>query len=263
MNDLGTVCLITTNKEGTMKQSIFITGSTKGIGKAIAIEALKANYYVYLNYVHDDKGAQKCADDLDDLGYSGSYNIIKADISSIESIPTILGQMDLDNHPLYGLVLNSSSNGKIRNSFGNITQEELEEMFQMNLFTPFFLVQSMVNYMIDGGSIAFISSNVGVYPHSTYIPYGLTKSSEIFLAKMLVKELAPRKITVNTVAPAFIETDMFPGKRTEEHLTSIRRKVAVHRFGKPEEVARATMSLLTNPYINGAVLSVDGGYNFE
>lgn len=246
-----------------MKNSIFITGSTKGIGKAIAIEALKDGYFVYLNYVHDDNGAQLCAKQLDDMGYADNYKIIKADVSSTESIPAILEQMDLASHPLHGLVLNSSSNGKTRNPFGKITPEEMNSMFQMNLFTPFFLVQSLVDYMIDGGSIAFISSNVGIYPHSTYIPYGLTKSSEVFLAKMLVKELADRKITVNTVAPAFIETDMFPGNRTEEHLNNIKRKVAVHRFGQPEEVAKATMALLTNPYINGAVLSVDGGYNFE
>ncbi len=246
-----------------MKTSVFITGSTKGIGKAIAVEALKAGYYVYLNYVHDEKGAQSCALELDSLGYAGDYKIIKADVSSTDAIPVILEQMDPENHPLHGLVLNSSSNGRIRNAFGSITPEEMEEMFRMNLFTPFFLVQTLANHIAEGGSIVFISSNVGIYPHSTYIPYGLTKSSEIFLARMLVKELAPRKITVNAVAPAFIETDMFPGNRTEAHQASIRRKVALHRFGQAEEVARGTMALLTNPYINGTVLSVDGGYNFE
>ncbi len=246
-----------------MKKSIFITGSTKGIGKATAIEALKEGYFAYLNYVHDDSGAAACAQELDSLGYAGSYKIIKADVSKQESIPFILSQMDHEAYPLHGLVLNSSSNGRVRNAFGSITPEEMEDMFRMNLFTPFFLVQSLADAICDGGAVVFISSNVGIYPHSTYIPYGLTKSCEIHLAKMLVKEFSPRKITVNAVAPAFIETDMFPGKRTPEHLASIRRKVAVHRFGTPNEVARGVMSLVTNPYINGTVLSVDGGYNFE
>ena len=117
--------------------------------------------------------------------------------------------------------------------------------------------------MEEEGSIVFISSHVGIYPHSTYIPYGLTKAAEISLAKMLVKEFAERRITVNTVAPAFIETNMFPGNRTPEHLESIREKVAVHRFGKAEEVAEAVTALIENKYINGSVLSVDGGYDYK
>lgn len=246
-----------------MKKAIFITGSTKGIGKAIAIEAIKSGFFVYMNYAHDDQAAGFCEKELNDNGYSQDFKIIKADVSKIESIETIIEQINQQKYPLHGLVLNSSSNGKIRNSFLDITPTELEDMFRMNLFVPFFLVQKMANIICDQGTVVFIGSNVGVYPHSTYIPYGLTKSAEIFLAKMLVKEFSPRQITVNAVAPAFIETDMFPGKRSEEHLTSIKKKIAVHRFGQAEEVANAVLCLLTNPYINGSVLPVDGGYNFE
>ena len=80
---------------------------------------------------------------------------------------------------------------------------------------------------------------------------------------MLVKEFDSRGVTVNAVAPAFIETDMFPGNRTKEHLESIRQKIAAHRFGKPDEVAKVIINVLENPYMNGNVISVDGGYNYK
>ena len=246
-----------------MKKAIFITGSTKGIGKAIAIEAMKSGFFVYLNYAHDDHAAELCEKELNDNGYSQNFKIIKADVSKFESIETIIRLISQQEYPLHGLVLNSSSNGKTRNSFLDITPAELEDMFRINLFAPFFLVQKMANIICDQGAVVFIGSNVGIYPHSTYIPYGLTKSSEIFLAKMLVKEFSHRRITVNAVAPAFIETDMFPGNRSEEHLSNIKKKVAVHRFGQAEEVAQAVLCLLTNSYINGSVVPVDGGYDFE
>lgn len=246
-----------------MKRAIVITGSTKGIGKATAIKALESNYFVYLNYAHDENAAAQCAKILDSKGYADSYKIIKADISDIDSLETFVSQIDFEQHMLSGVVLNAASNGITRNTFAQITPVEMETMFRINLFAPFFLVQKLADKICDGGAIVFVSSHVGIYPHSTYIPYGLTKFAEIFLAKMLVKEFSARKVTVNAVAPAFIETEMFPGKRTREHLENIQKKIAIHRFGKPEEVAKAIMSALENPYMNGNIISLDGGYNYQ
>lgn len=246
-----------------MKPAVFITGSTKGIGKATALKAIEKGYFAYLNYAHDDVAAEVCSNEFRQMGYADNYCIIKADASDIEAIPDLIEQINFNKHILSALVLNASSGGKYRNSFGQITLNEMEAMFQINVFAPFFLVQALADKIHRGGSIVFVSSNVGTYPHSTYIPYGLTKASEIFLAKMLVKEFSDRGIRVNAVAPAFIETDMFPGNRTKEHIDSIRDKIALHRFGKPEEVADAIMGAVMNEYMNGNVIAVDGGYNYK
>lgn len=246
-----------------MKSAILVTGSTKGIGKATAIKALERGYFVYLNYAHDDTAAKACAQELDRRGYQHNYKIIKVDVANVDSIKTLVDQIDFYKHDLSAVVLNASTGGSIRHPFGEITPQEMESMFQMNLFAPFFLIQALDEKICDEGSIVFVSSNVGTYPHSTYIPYGLTKSAEIFLARMLVKEFSSRRIRVNAVAPAFIETDMFPGKRSPEHLASIREKVAVHRFGKPEEVADAIMCALMNKYMNGNIIAIDGGYDYK
>ena len=246
-----------------MQNAVLITGSTKGIGKATALQALEQGWFVYLNYAHDDSGAKDCEEELERKGYHGRYEIVKADVSCESGIQELAEQIQGEKHPLKALVLNASSNGKTRNAFLDITMDEMEEMFRINLFAPFFLTQKLAEKIQSGGAIVFVSSHVGIYPHSTYIPYGLTKSAEIFLAKMLVKEFSERKITVNAVAPAFIETNMFPGNRSQDHLESIRNKVAVHRFGQPEEVAKIIMDVVQSPYMNGNVISMDGGYNFK
>lgn len=246
-----------------MCKAAIVTGSTKGIGKAIALNLIEKGYFVYINYFHDEKAANVLKKYLNTQGFSKNYSIIKADISKKEGIVKFIEEIDFKNYRLCSLILNASSNGSNRNVFTKITEEEMLKMFWSNLFAPFFLVQSLADKIEDEGAIVFISSHVGIYPHSTYIPYGLTKAAEISLARMLVKEFAERRITVNTVAPAFIETNMFPGNRTIEHLESIREKIAVHRFGKVEEVAEAVTALIENKYINGSVLSVDGGYDYK
>lgn len=246
-----------------MKKAVLITGSTKGIGKAIGMRMLAAGKFVYFNYANNNQAAADLSNELDTLGYNGMYKIIKADMQSLQGVDCLIDEMEFDKHELWGVVLNASTNGKSRNSFKNITPEEMNFIFNANLFVPFFLLQKLSDRICNGGSIVFISSHVGVYPHSTYIPYGLTKSSEAFLARMLVKEFDSRQITVNSVAPAFIETDMFPGNRTEEHLNSIKSKIAAHRFGQPDEVAQIVQSVMENKYINGTVVSVDGGYSYK
>lgn len=246
-----------------MRKAIIVTGSTKGIGRAIALRMLDSGYFVYINYLHDECAALQLKEQLDMNGHQNDYSIVRADISCMAGIKSFIQQIRFESHELYGVVLNASTNGSRRSTFRNITEEEMTEMFQTNLFSSFFLIQQLADHIKSYGSIVFISSHVGIYPHSTYIPYGLTKAAEIFLSKMLVKEFEERNITVNAVAPAFIETNMFPGTRTKDHLDSIREKIAVHRFGQADEVAAAVMSLIENHYINGSVLSIDGGYNYK
>lgn len=246
-----------------MHKAAVVTGSTKGIGKATAIRLLESGYYVYMNYAHDECAAKALAVELDEKGYSNEYRIIRADMSSIKGIEEFVACMNFEEHSLEKVVLNASTNGRKRSAFRDITPEEMTEMFSTNLFAPFFLIQKLADRICEGGAVVFVSSHVGIYPHSTYIPYGLTKSCVIFLAKMLVKEFEDRRITVNAVAPAFIETNMFPGNRSAEHIESIRSKVAVHRFGQADEVANAIVSILENGYMNGCVVSLDGGYDYR
>ncbi len=245
-----------------MNQAILITGGTKGIGLAIARHMLAKQYFVYLNYAHDENAAYTASELLCKEGYADHFSLLKADISVGSQRSQMIERVLADGRPLKGLILNAASNGKVRHSFFDVTSEELYDMFETNLFSSFFLIQGFARNMAEEGRVIVISSAMGIYPHSTYLPYGLTKAAEIALVQMLVKELNTRRITINAVAPHCIETEMFPGKRPEAQLESMKNKIAVRRFGKTEEVASAVDLLIENGFINGEVLMVDGGYDF-
>ncbi|MCQ2530840.1 MAG: SDR family oxidoreductase [Lachnospiraceae bacterium] len=246
-----------------MEKSALITGSTKGIGKAIALKLLSKDYFVFLNYAHDDASAEALKKELDEKGFVGKYQIVKADVSTEEGTGVLKESVLGKGLPLYYLVLNAASNGTERNSFKNITRAEMAKMFEINLFSPFFLVQSFADSLAEGGAVLFISSAMGIYPHSTYIPYGTTKAAEIFLAKSLVKEFAEQKVRVNAIAPHCIETEMFPGNRGEEQLSRMKASLAVGEFGKAEDVADLALTVLENQHMNGAVIKIDGGYDYK
>ena len=103
---------------------------------------------------------------------------------------------------------------------------------------------------------------MGKYPHSLSISYGVSKAGVHMMAKYLVKEFAPRKITVNVIVPGFVDTP-WQKDRPAEIRKSIESKVALERFALLEEVADLCMSVIKNGYINGAELVIDGGYCYK
>lgn len=102
---------------------------------------------------------------------------------------------------------------------------------------------------------------MGKYPHSTSLVYNVSKAGVIALAKSLVKYFAEDKITVNSICPGFIETP-YHKNRSLESYERINKKIALHRFGTPEEIASVCMEIINNQYINGASIDVNGGYDY-
>jgi 3-oxoacyl-[acyl-carrier protein] reductase len=236
-----------------MKHTL-ITGSTKGIGLAISQKLMEHGYYVYMNYSNDDECASSLNLDLD------KHRIIKADVSTLDGVNTLTSSLLEGNIKLDSLVLNVGIT--CRKSFGQIEYDDWSCVMDANVNMPFFIVQNLRNIISDLGSIIFIGSDMGIYPHSVSVPYSVSKAAVHMLARSLVKEFAGRKIRINAIAPGFIDTEWQkekPGWLREK----IEGKIALKRFGTPHEVAEACMSLLSNEYINGTVLTVDGGYDFE
>ena len=232
-----------------------VTGSTKGIGYAISAKLIENGFFVYMNYANDDTAASSIRLDSD------KYSIIKADLSSFSGIEALSGALfKQDNLSLDCIVLNAGTT--CRNPFGKIGYDDWTNVINANITIPFFIVQELSQSIVDNGNIIFIGSDMGIYPHSVSVPYSVSKAATHMMALSLVKEFASHKIRVNAISPGFIDTQW----QKEKPLwlkEKIADKIALRRFGTPEEVACLCMSVIENSYINGSVLSIDGGYNME
>ena len=158
------------------------------------------------------------------------------------------------------MILNAGATN--RNSFSDMTIDEWNYVINVNLTMPFFIVQSLVDCIIKGGSILFIGAVMGIYPHAISIPYAVSKAGVHMLSRQLVKHLAPYKITVNTIAPGFVDTPWQKSKPLEQRIR-IENKIALKRFALPEEIAQLCWDISQNAYINGSLLEIDGGYCYE
>lgn len=242
-----------------MMNIVLVTGGTKGIGKAIVLKYLHQGCYAIITYSSDDETAELFLRELD-VNYKDKYEIIKADLSKIEEVKIMCNIIRCKYRKIDYLILNAGATN--RNSFSDMTIDEWNYVINVNLTMPFFIVQSLVDCIIKGGSILFIGAVMGIYPHAISIPYAVSKAGVHMLSRQLVKHLAPYKITVNTIAPGFVDTPWQKSKPLEQRIR-IENKIALKRFALPEEIAQLCWDISQNAYINGSLLEIDGGYCYE
>lgn len=242
-----------------MMNIVLVTGGTKGIGKAIVLKYLHQGCYAIITYSSDDETAELFQRELD-VNYKDKYEIIKADLSKIEEVKIMCNIIRCKYRKIDYLILNAGATN--RNSFRDMTIDEWNYVINVNLTMPFFIVQSLVDCIIKGGSILFIGAVMGIYPHAISIPYAVSKAGVHMLSRQLVKHLAPYKITVNTIAPGFVDTPWQKSKPLEQRIR-IENKIALKRFALPEEIAQLCWDISQNAYINGSLLEIDGGYCYE
>lgn len=242
-----------------MMNIVLVTGGTKGIGKAIVLKYLHQGCYAIITYSSDDETAELFQRELD-VNYKDKYEIIKADLSKIEEVKIMCNIIRCKYRKIDYLILNAGATN--RNSFSDMTIDEWNYVINVNLTMPFFIVQSLVDCIIKGGSILFIGAVMGIYPHAISIPYAVSKAGVHMLSRQLVKHLAPYKITVNTIAPGFVDTPWQKSKPLEQRIR-IENKIASKRFALPEEIAQLCWDISQNAYINGSLLEIDGGYCYE
>ena len=240
------------------KKYAIITGSTRGIGKAIAERLLRDNYFVFINYSSDEKSKNEFL--MNNKKYINKIICIKQSLDTYENAMEFCKKILKITKSIDVIVLNCGTTDKT--PFGCITKESWEHIMNLNLNVPFYIIQYLSDYIKnDVGRIILMSSVMGKYPHSSSLVYNVSKSGVDMLAKALVKFFADRKITVNSICPGFINTP-YHNNRTEESFNKINKKIAVQRFGNPEEVASLCMEIINNQYINGSNLDINGGYDY-
>jgi 3-oxoacyl-[acyl-carrier protein] reductase len=241
-----------------MKTAV-VTGSTKGIGKAIVRSLLEEGYFVVANYARDAKSALEMAEEF--AQYKDRLKIIQAELSSYEATAIFVSSIKEITEKIDVIILNCGATD--RSSFNEIRKEDWEYVINTNINVPFYILQMMDEMISDDGSIVFIGSHMAIYPHGLSLSYGVTKAAVHQMARELVKVYAGRgRITVNAIAPGFIDTPR-QAKKTLEHRKSIENKIACHRFGRAEEVAELVMTVIHDKYMNGSVIEIHGGYSYQ
>lgn len=246
-----------------MKKVVLITGASRGIGKATAIEFAKKGYNVVINYVSNDDAAKNLKKYLTE-NYDADVMTCKCDISDEVKVKEMVKQV-IDYFGKIDVLVNNAGIA-IDVAFDDKTVENFRKTLDVNLIGPFIVSREVGKYMLEqkSGVIVNVSSDdayEGYYEFS--LDYDASKAGLINLTHNLSKYFAPY-IRVNAVAPGWIETEM-NSLLDKEQMNEIENKYYLKRLGKPEEVAKAIYFLASDDatYINNEVLRVDGGASHQ
>ncbi|MCD7780738.1 MAG: 3-oxoacyl-[acyl-carrier-protein] reductase [Candidatus Gastranaerophilales bacterium] len=231
-----------------------VTGASRGIGKACAIELAKAGYDIAITYAGNDEAANQTIEELKALkvkAKSYKFNIADKEACSnaAEEILKDFGHLDV-------LVNNA---GITRDGlFMRMSAENWEAVINTNLNSAYYMTSQIIKTMIKqrSGCIINMSSIVGKMGNAGQANYSAAKAGLIGFTKSLAKELGSRNIRVNAIAPGFIQTDMTKDLDTEK----IVEHIPLKRLGVPADIAKTVKFLAEDaPYITGQVIGVDGG----
>lgn len=239
-------------------KTALITGAGRGIGRAIALAMAREGARVIVNYRGSREKAEAVREEI--LAMGAQADIYGCDVSDPEEVremfQTVTGRYA-------GLDILVNNAGITRdNLILRMKEEELDEVLNVNLKGAFYCMKCAARLMLRqrSGRIINLSSVVGVHGNAGQVNYSAAKAGLIGMTKSLAKELGSRGITVNAIAPGFIETDMTE-KLPEELRKSIAGTIPMGRFGAVEEVASTAVFLASgaSSYITGQVIGVDGG----
>lgn len=235
-------------------KNVFITGSSRGIGWGIAQAFAKAGANIVLNgrkMISEEKIAEIKAHGVNCISVCGDISDFTAAGEMIKQAQEQLGSVDI-------LVNNAGiTNDKL---LLRMTPEEFDAVIDINLKGTFNMTQKVLKQMMKqrSGAIINLTSVVGLIGNVGQTNYAASKAGVIGFTKSVAREVAPRGITCNAVAPGFIKTDM-TAELNEKVKEQMENQIPLKRFGQTEDVAQAVVFLAQNPYITGQVLKVDGG----
>jgi 3-oxoacyl-[acyl-carrier protein] reductase len=239
-----------------MRKSVLVTGSSRGIGKAVALRLARDDYDIVLHCRSRREEADSVAQAIVALGRQS--RVLQFDIGERRATAAAL-QADIEQHGCYyGVVCNA---GIARdNAFPAMSGDEWDEVLTTNLDGFYNVLNPLIMPMVRrraSGRIVILTSVSGLIGNRGQVNYSAAKAGIIGASKALALELAKREITVNCVAPGLIETEMIRDVQLEEAL----KLIPARRIGKPEEVAAVVSFLLTDDaaYITRQVISVNGG----
>ena len=237
---------------------ILVTGASRGIGRAIAIELASKGAAIAINYSKDDEGAKVT---LENVIKNGGYGkLFKKDISNYNNCRELMDEV-IETFGKLDVLVNNAGISK----FGllmDMSLEEINDLVNTNLMGAIYLSKLAINNMMrNGGNIINISSVWGEVGASCEVIYSATKGGLNLFTKALAKEVASFNIRVNSVAPGVINTEMNNVLDSEDKEV-LKNEIPMMRFGEAHEVARVVSFLCEDKckYLTGQIIRIDGGF---
>ncbi|MFF9812499.1 SDR family NAD(P)-dependent oxidoreductase [Streptomyces sp. NPDC014006] len=239
-------------------QRVLVTGGTKGIGRATALAFARAGARLLVSYGHDGEAAKALAAELEALG--ADFDTVQADLTTREGAETLaravtgrFGEGGLDV-----LVNNLGVDG--HTPFDALSDAEWRRVLDHNTTSVYLVTQSLLGALAEGASVVSIGASVALRGRPLGVHYTTSKAALVGFTRALAKELGPRGVRVNLVAPGVTETE--PGAGLPPQLAAkLAGLTALGRLGRPEDVAGAVLYLAgaSAAYVTGTTIEVDGG----
>ncbi|KIL47683.1 3-oxoacyl-[acyl-carrier-protein] reductase [Jeotgalibacillus campisalis] len=239
-------------------KTALVTGASRGIGREIALELARNGANVAINYSGSKERAEQVAEEI--TGFGREAFVIQANVGEADQVQNMIKET-ISRFGSIDILVNNA--GVTRdNLLMRMKDDEWDDVININLKGVFLTTKAVTRSMMKqrSGRIINISSIVGVTGNPGQSNYVASKAGVIGLTKSTAKELSSRGITVNAVAPGFIETDM-TDKLTEDIQDEMRKQIPLARFGSPSDVAKVVLFLSSDDasYMTGQTLHVDGG----
>lgn len=234
-----------------------VTGGSRGIGRAVCVKLAHMGYHIIINYVNHEEEAQKTLDSVRQAGQDGE--MLKFDVSQREQVENAIYDWEKGHPDEYIEVLVNNAGIRSDSVLAFMPEKDWHNVINVTLTGFYNVTQSLLSPMVlhKYGRIINMASVSGLKGQPGQTNYSAAKGGLVAATKALALEVAAKQVTVNAVAPGFIETDM-----TEDlDETSLKNTIPLRRFGQPEEVAEL-VGFLASPqagYITGEVISINGG----
>ncbi len=242
----------------TKMKYALVTGASRGIGRATALNLASKGYCVIINYLSNEAAARATIADIENAG--GRAELLQFDVSDPNQTEAALNQWEESHTGEYISVLVNNAGLRRDGMMFMMPDADWHKVIDTSLNAFFYITRHLLRHMMPrgrGGRIVNIASLSGVKGMPGQTNYSAAKAALIGATKALAQEVAPRRVTVNAVAPGFITTDMTADLDEQE----LKKLVPAGRFGKPEEVASLVGYLVSDEaaYITGEVINVNGG----
>ncbi len=250
-----------------MKDKVaLVTGSSRGIGRAIAQRLAKEGALVVINYAGNADSAASAVAEIEASG--GAAFAVQGDVSSVGEIEKFYSKLDAEltkrtGSDRFDILVNNAGIGVLK-GFEDTTEEDFDRVFAVNVKGAFFITQMALPRLRDGGRIINISSGVSRRPSDNFAAYCLTKAAIDNLTLLLVDKLGKRNITVNAIAPGYTATDINAELlKNPEFSEKVSSRTALGRIGRVEDIANVAAFLASEDagWVTGQYIEASGGLN--